>query len=137
MTTLVAEKEGVNLNLKLLILLAIIVAAISLVFSHAERKHGDIEIVRRYCETNLFLSFKIEDEDKIVQFCELPGNETGVRVIKKIKGVWNEITAYRIAKEIADVILNENLDRFDEITYASEKALRLIEKFNLNFLLRR
>lgn len=126
-----------NLFLFFIILIAATIAAVNGIrilsinfdLSHAFRKHfSDVEIVRKSCESNLLLSMKIEEEDKIVRWCEIDKNTIGIQVIKKIRGVWQEITAYKIADTLENILKSENLDRFDYITYITETAKSVLIK---------
>jgi hypothetical protein len=103
---------------------------ISFDFSHAEKKHlSDAEIVRRACENSLLLSMKIEEEDKIVKWCKIDPETIGIQVVKKIRGIWQEITAYKISQTtIEKVLLNEDLDRFDYITFITDEVKTILIK---------
>lgn len=128
-----SKKNNTLLFIMILVILVLCVNGIKILrisfdISHADKKHKDAEIVRKACEKNLLLSMKIEEEDKIVRWCEIDKNTIGIQVIKKIRGVWQEITAYKIADTFENVLKSENLDRFDYITYITETAKSVLIK---------
>ena len=93
--TLTANRSPLPIVFLALIAIVVLAAiAVGQSYSHADTKHvSDAEIIRNACNGSGFYKTWLNPDGRFVQTCFV-GNRIGFRVLEKINGRYEEITAY-------------------------------------------
>jgi hypothetical protein len=112
--------QSYNPNIKRFVVLLLIIVLIitgGTAISHATTKHNEAAIVARNCiDRHGMDMFYFKSDDRGVQLCFINLNGTsfeflGIRVLEKINGKWEELTAY----------INEDVTTVDQaISFAEQ-----------------